>query len=134
MIIGAPKEIKKDEYRVAITPAGVRELVANGQQVLIERGAGTGSAVSDAEFVAAGATILESADELWAGSDMVLKVKEPIEDEYSRLAARKNQVLLPIHGHRRLHSSPGIADLPEERSEDRHSIPGLPSRTPAFQG
>ncbi len=93
MIIGVPKEIKKDEYRIAITPAGVRELVANGHQVLIERDAGTGSAISDAEFVATGATMLESADDLWVSSDMVLKVKEPIDAEYSRLAARDNQVL-----------------------------------------
>lgn len=93
MIIGVPKEIKKDEYRVAITPAGVRELVANGHQVLIERDAGTGSAISDAEFVATGATMIDGADDVWASSDMVLKVKEPIDVEYARLGARANQVL-----------------------------------------
>jgi alanine dehydrogenase len=93
MIIGVPKEIKTDEHRVALTPAGVRELTSAGHQVLIERGAGVGSSISDADYVATGATIIAAADDVWAGSDMVLKVKEPIADEYHRLSARKDQVL-----------------------------------------
>ena len=93
MIIGVPKEIKTDEHRVALTPAGVRELTNAGNRVLIERGAGVGSSISDADFVATGATIVEMADDVWAASDMVLKVKEPIDVEYSRLGARPNQVL-----------------------------------------
>jgi alanine dehydrogenase len=93
MIIGVPKEIKTDEHRVALTPAGVRELTNAGHQVLIERGAGVGSSISDADYVATGATIINTADDVWAGSDMVLKVKEPIADEYHRLSARKDQVL-----------------------------------------
>jgi alanine dehydrogenase len=93
MIIGVPKEIKTDEHRVALTPAGVRELTNAGHQVLIERGAGVGSSISDADYVATGATIIDTADDVWAGSDMVLKVKEPIADEYHRLSARKDQVL-----------------------------------------
>jgi alanine dehydrogenase len=93
MIIGVPKEIKKDEHRVALTPAGVRELTSAGHQVLIERGAGVGSSISDADYVATGATIIDTADDVWAGSDMVLKVKEPIADEYHCLSARKDQVL-----------------------------------------
>jgi alanine dehydrogenase len=93
MIIGVPKEIKKDENRVALTPAGVRELTSAGHQVLIEQGAGVGSSIDDTDFVATGATIVKSVDDVWAGSDMILKVKEPIADEYPRLGARKNQVL-----------------------------------------
>ncbi|MDE3223099.1 MAG: alanine dehydrogenase, partial [Acidobacteriota bacterium] len=93
MIIGVPKEIKKDEYRVALTPAGVRELVGHDHRVLIERGAGVGSSIDDAAYVANGATIVESADDVWAESDLLLKVKEPIATEYPRLGARKNQVL-----------------------------------------
>jgi alanine dehydrogenase len=93
MIIGVPKEIKTDEYRVALTPAGVRELTSSGHQVYIERGAGVGSSIADADYVANDATIIDSADDVWAGSDLVLKVKEPIAAEYARLGARKNQVL-----------------------------------------
>lgn len=93
MIIGVPKEIKTDEYRVALTPAGVRELTGSGHQVYIERGAGVGSSISDADYEANGAKILDAADDVWADSDLVLKVKEPIGAEYHRLGARKNQVL-----------------------------------------
>ena len=93
MIIGVPKEIKTDEYRVALTPAGVRELVGSGHRVLIERGAGVGSSIEDSAYAANGATIVENVDDLWAGSDMVLKVKEPIALEYPRLAARTDQIL-----------------------------------------
>ena len=93
MIIGVPKEIKKDENRVALTPAGVRELTSAGHRVLIERGAGVGSSISDADFVATGANIIENVDDVWADSEMILKVKEPIAEEYPRLSARSNQVL-----------------------------------------
>ena len=93
MIIGVPSEVKTDEYRVALTPAGVRELTSLGHQVLIERGAGLGSSIRDADFQATGATIVNDADDVWAGAELVLKVKEPIESEYDRLSARKNQVL-----------------------------------------
>jgi alanine dehydrogenase len=93
MIIGVPKEIKTDEYRVALTPAGARELTGAGHKVLIERGAGEGSSIADADYVANGATIVDSVDDVWADSDLVMKVKEPIAPEYPRLAARKNQVL-----------------------------------------
>ena len=93
MIIGVPTEIKKDENRVALTPPGVRELTGAGHQVLIERGAGVGSSISDADFVATGATIVDTADDVWAASELVCKVKEPIAEEYPRLAARAGQVL-----------------------------------------
>jgi alanine dehydrogenase len=93
MIIGVAKEIKKDENRVALTPAGVRELTSAGHKVLIERGAGVGSSISDADYVATGATIVDDVDDVWSSSELLLKVKEPIADEYHRLSARPNQVL-----------------------------------------
>jgi alanine dehydrogenase len=83
--VGVPREVKDHEYRVAITPAGVHELVAHDHQVVIERGAGEGSAISDAEFVAAGAEMLATADDVWDAAEMVLKVKEPIAQEYDRM-------------------------------------------------
>ncbi len=85
MKVGVPKEVKNNEYRVAITPIGVHELTAHGHEVVIERSAGVGSQVDDAEYVAAGAKILDSADEVWGSADMVLKVKEPIAEEYHRM-------------------------------------------------
>ncbi|MBL8930238.1 MAG: alanine dehydrogenase [Kineosporiaceae bacterium] len=85
MKIGVPREVKNQEYRVGITPVGVAELVAHGHEVLIERSAGLGSSITDADFVAQGARIIDSADDLWAASDMVMKVKEPIASEYHRL-------------------------------------------------
>ena len=91
MRVGIPTEIKNNEYRVAITPAGVSELVRRGHEVLIQTGAGDGSAISDIDFTAAGAQIVDTADEVWAQADLLLKVKEPIEAEYGLL--RKGQVL-----------------------------------------
>ncbi|MGF1432448.1 alanine dehydrogenase [Kitasatospora sp. LaBMicrA B282] len=89
--VGIPREVKNHEYRVAITPAGVHELVRNGHEVFIEDGAGVGSSIPNEEYVAAGATILPTADEVWATADLLLKVKEPIAQEYHRL--RKGQTL-----------------------------------------
>ncbi len=91
MNIGVPKEIKNNEFRVAITPSGVRELTSRGHTVFIEASAGLGSAISDSDYEAVGARILKSADEVWSKSELVLKVKEPIAAEYSRM--RKDQVL-----------------------------------------
>lgn len=82
MRIGVPAEIKNNEYRVAITPAGVRELTSGGHRVAIERGAGLGSAIGDDEYRAAGGTIVDQAAEVWDASELILKVKEPIEREY----------------------------------------------------
>ncbi len=90
MIIGVPKEIKNNESRVAITPAGARSLAVS-HRVIIESGAGLGSAITDAEYRAAGATILESAEQIWEEADLILKVKEPIPLEYPRM--RSGQVL-----------------------------------------
>ncbi|MFI1488348.1 alanine dehydrogenase [Streptomyces sp. NPDC020747] len=89
--VGIPREVKNNEFRVAITPAGVHELVRHGHQVLIEQNAGVGSSIPDAEYVAAGARIVATADEVWATADLLLKVKEPIAEEYHRL--RKDQTL-----------------------------------------
>ncbi|MGI8678558.1 MAG: alanine dehydrogenase [Jatrophihabitans sp.] len=91
MQVGVPREVKNNEFRVAITPAGVHELVRHGHAVLIEREAGIGSAIPDTAFVAAGAQILDTADDVWAAAEMVLKVKEPIAQEYHRM--RRDQVL-----------------------------------------
>src|SRR5918996_3772737 len=85
MRVGVPRELKDNEYRVATTPAGVRELVVNGHRVLIERKAGAGSSISDEEFVRAGASIVPDADVVFADADMVLKVKEPVPEEFHRL-------------------------------------------------
>ncbi len=91
MRIGVPTEIKTDEYRVAITPAGVRELAARGHEVLVQSGAGVGSAMSDEQFIAQGAQILADADAVFAQAELVLKVKEPQPEEVLRL--RAGQVL-----------------------------------------
>jgi alanine dehydrogenase len=93
MIVGIPSEVKDDEYRVAITPAGVRELTSAGHTVLVERGAGNGSSMPDSEFVATGAKIMHDPDDLWATADLVCKVKEPVAEEYHRLGARSDQIL-----------------------------------------
>jgi alanine dehydrogenase len=82
--IGVPKEIKTDEYRVALTPAGARELVQRGHEILVEATAGEGSAFADSDYERAGASVV-SVDEAWGQSDLLLKVKEPIEPEYARL-------------------------------------------------
>jgi len=85
MKVGVPRELKDNEYRVAITPAGVREFVVHGHDVLIEENAGRGSSIMDSEFERAGAVIVPNADVVFAEADMVLKVKEPIEEEFHRL-------------------------------------------------
>jgi len=91
MIVGVPKEIKVHESRVAITPEGVSEFVHAGHTVLIQDSAGTASAITNEDFIQAGATIVASADEVWQSADLVLKVKEPIDLEYSKM--RRGQTL-----------------------------------------
>jgi len=91
MKVGIPQEIKIHEYRVAITPAGVHELVRGGHEVLVEAGAGEGSSIPDEDFTAAGAKILPTADDVWGTGDLILKVKEPIAEEYHRM--RNGQIL-----------------------------------------
>jgi len=91
MIIGVPREVKVQEYRVALTPEGVTECVKNGHVVLVENDAGVGSSISNEDFIRAGAQILNTAEEVWEKSNLVLKVKEPIEIEYPRM--KENQIL-----------------------------------------
>lgn len=91
MIIGVPKEIKNNENRVSVTPAGVKELVQNGHTVYVQHTAGDGSGFSDEEYVAAGAVILPTIEDTYAKAEMIIKVKEPIEPEYKLI--RKGQLL-----------------------------------------
>jgi len=93
MIVGVPAEVKDSEYRVAVTPAGVRELSASGHRVVVERGAGAGSSITDDEYRATGAAVATSAEDVWSGADLVLKVKEPVPEEYGLLGLRPGQVL-----------------------------------------
>ncbi|MEZ5306301.1 MAG: alanine dehydrogenase [Pyrinomonadaceae bacterium] len=91
MKIGLPKEIKDNEYRVGLTPAGVQALSDAGHELFVEKSAGEGSGFVDQQYVDAGAKILDSADDIWAEGDMIVKVKEPIAPEYPRM--RENQLL-----------------------------------------
>jgi alanine dehydrogenase len=89
--VGIPREVKNHEYRVAITPSGVHELARNGHRVFVEKDAGAGSSIPDEDYVRAGATILDTADAVWEASELVLKVKEPVAEEYHRM--REGQTL-----------------------------------------
>lgn len=91
MKVGVPTERKSGEYRVAMTPAGVHELTRNDHQVLVESGAGAGSAITDDEYRNAGATIVDNPDDVWGDGELILKVKEPVADEYQRM--HEDQVL-----------------------------------------
>jgi len=91
VLVGIPKEVKNNEFRVSTTPAGVHSLVIAGHSVFVEKSAGVGSSITDAEYVKAGATILDTAGEVWAKSEMIIKVKEPVAEEYHRM--RKGQIL-----------------------------------------
>jgi alanine dehydrogenase len=91
MKVGVPTEVKNHEYRVAITPAGVQEFIRSGHPVFVQSGAGTGSSITDEEYVAAGATIVADHDAIWGEAELILKVKEPIALEYERM--RPGQVL-----------------------------------------
>jgi len=91
MLVGVPKEIKVLEARVALTPEGVSEFVLAGHKVVVEKGAGLGSAITDEQYIAAGATIESDVEKIWREAEMILKVKEPIEAEYPRL--RSGQIL-----------------------------------------
>jgi alanine dehydrogenase len=89
--VGIPREVKNNEYRVAITPSGVHELSRNGHEVYVETQAGAGSSISNEDFVAAGAKILDTAADVWATGDLILKVKEPVASEYDKM--REGQTL-----------------------------------------
>src|SRR5207253_7025205 len=91
MIVGVPKEIKQDEYRVAMLPVGVEELVRRGHKVLIEAGAGTGSGLPDSDYSQAGAELIEGPGAIFSRADMIVKVKEPQKSEIALI--RKGQVV-----------------------------------------
>jgi alanine dehydrogenase len=91
VLVGIPREVKNHEYRVAITPAGVNELARSGHDVFVEKGAGIGSSITDEDYLAAGAKILATADEVWGTAELILKVKEPVASEYERM--REGQTL-----------------------------------------
>ena len=119
MKVSIPKEIKNHEYRVAITPAGVHELVAHGHEVFVEESAGVGSSIPDEDYLAAGAKILSSADDVWASGDLILKVKEPIAPEYHRM--REGQVLFTY-----LHLA---ADKPLTEELQKRQVTGIAYET-----
>ncbi len=105
MIVGIPKEIKDEEYRVAMVPSGVAALARHGHRVLVERGAGEGCSVSDEEYIAAGATVVDAASDVYARADMIVKVKEPLPQEYDML--REGQI---IYGYLHLAPAPALTD------------------------
>lgn len=132
MIVGLPKEIKDNEYRVGLTPAGVRALSDAGHQVIVERSAGDGSGFEDSLYQRAGAKIIDTADDVWGQADMIVKVKEPIEPEYPRM--REGQLLFTY-----LHLAPDrklteqllqrkVTGIAYETITDRRG--GLPLLTP----
>ena len=105
MRVGVPKEIKNHEYRVGLVPSSVLELVHHGHEVIVQKGAGLGAGLTDDDYIAAGATIIETADEIFASADMIVKVKEPQADERKKL--RPGQILFTY-----LHLAP---DAPQTR-------------------
>lgn len=132
MIVGVPKEIKSDEYRIAMLPVGAEELTGAGHRVLIETGAGLGSGITDAQYASVGATIVADAAEIWAQADLVVKVKEPQASEIPRL--RSGQVLFTYfhfaadEGLTRAVLASGITAIAYETLRDVRG--GLPLLTP----
>jgi alanine dehydrogenase len=132
MIVGLPKEIKNNEYRVGLVPAGVKVLADSGHKLLVEKSAGEGSGITDAEYERAGAEIVDTADEVWARADMIVKVKEPIEPEYARM--REGQILYtylhlaPAPGLTRVLMDRGVTGVAYETITDIHGR--LPLLTP----
>src|SRR5882757_8009118 len=121
MRIGVLKEIKVEEYRVGLTPASVREYVAHGHEVVVQRGAGDGIGAGDDAYRQAGARIADTADEVFATADMIVKVKEPQVSEWARL--REGQILFTY-----LHLAPGCTAIAYETVTDAHG--GLPLLAP----
>ena len=119
MKVGIPREVKNHEYRVAITPSGVHELVSHGHEVYVEKDAGVGSSIPDEDYVAAGAKVLGTADDVWETGDLVLKVKEPVAQEYHRM--REGQTLFTY-----LHLA---ADKPLTEELVRRKVTGIAYET-----
>ena len=132
MIVGCVKEIKKHEYRVGLTPDNVRDYVAHGHMVIMEKDAGAGSSFTNEEYSAAGAIIVNSAADVWAKAEMIVKVKEPLEQEYSLM--RKGQILytyLHLAADKKLTDavlSSGVKAVAYETVSDKNG--GLPLLTP----
>lgn len=110
MKVGLPREVKDNEFRVGLVPAGVDALVKDGAQVLVQKGAGEGSGFSDDEYVNAGASLVDTADELWASAELIVKVKEPVREEYGRL--RPGQI---VYGYFHLAPIPELTQVLLER-------------------
>ncbi len=128
MKVGIPREVKNNEYRVAITPSGVHELVVHGHEVYVEKDAGVGSSILDDDYVAAGAKILDTADDVWGTGDLILKVKEPVESEYHRM--REGQTLftyLHLAADRALTEELVAAQGHRHRLRDRRAARPLPA-------
>jgi alanine dehydrogenase len=119
VIVGLPKEIKDNEYRVGLTPAGARALTDAGHRVVVERSAGEGSGFEDSLYEKAGATLIDSADDVWAEAEMIVKVKEPIEPEYPRM---KEGLLLFTY----LHLAP---DPKQTQALLEHKVTGIAYET-----
>ncbi len=117
MLIGVPKEIKDNEFRVGLTPSSVAELVHNGHAVLVQSGAGVGSGLGDEEYVAAGATIVNGPGEIFERADMIVKVKEPLSAERKLLRQRADPVHLPSPRAR-----PGADQRPDRLARDLHRL------------
>jgi len=96
--VGIPREVKNREYRVAITPADVQELVRHGHEVVAAAGAGAGSSLPDEDYLAAGAKILPGPEEVWQDAELVLKVKEPVADEFDRIQSGQTLFTLVERG------------------------------------
>jgi len=122
--VGIPSETKADEYRVSMTPAGVRELTEHGHEVVIEQGAGVASGFSDAQYVAQGATVAPDADGVFSTAEMIVKVKEPLDHEVARLGP--GQILFtylhlaPAPALTRALCDSGVTAIAYETVEDRH--------------
>ena len=124
MIVGVPQEIKLDEYRVAMLPVGVEELVAAGHTVLVQAGAGLGSGIPDHEYLRQGAELVPSAEEIFGQAELVIKVKEPQPEEWPLLPLKP---LLPINW--RLTCS-GTASFTMDDSPTMHGCKSYPIRLP----
>ena len=117
MRVGVPTEVKPDEYRVALTPAGVRELVDAGHEVFVQSGAGEGSAIADDAYAAQGAQIVPDAPELFAAGELIVKVKEPQPQEVRAARASPHAVHVPASG-RGLGADAGTDEL----ARDLHCV------------
>ncbi len=116
MLIGTPKEIKNHEYRVGLTPESAAELVRHGHQVMVQTGAGEGIGETDAEYIAAGAEMVETAEEIFARAEMIVKVKEPQAGERAML--REGQILYTY-----LHLAPDPEQTADLVKSARHALP-----------